>query len=87
MSRDDATEPLTRTNSAVGEEIAASGPVEAVVFDCDGVIADTVALWNETFSTVASRHGIDLRTDHDAELHGSAIGPASDLMASWTGGG
>jgi HAD superfamily hydrolase (TIGR01509 family) len=58
---------------------------QAVVFDCDGVIADTVAAWNETFVEVAVRHGLALLPVQLARLRGSAIKPASQLLGRWLG--
>jgi HAD superfamily hydrolase (TIGR01509 family) len=77
---------LREATSPRGEEVSASGPIQALVFDCDGVIADTIAVWNQAFSTVASRHGMELGADHYASLHGSAIDPASRQLARWMGG-
>jgi len=59
---------------------------QAVVFDCDGVIADTVAAWDETFVEVAVRHGLTLLPEHLVRLRGSAIKPASQLFGRWLGG-
>jgi phosphoglycolate phosphatase-like HAD superfamily hydrolase len=59
---------------------------QAVVFDCDGVIADTVAAWNETFVGVGVRHGLTLLPEQLARLRGSAIKPASQLFGRWLGG-
>jgi HAD superfamily hydrolase (TIGR01509 family) len=67
-------------------EDAGSYRPQAVVFDCDGVIADTVAAWDETFVEVAVRHGLTLLPEQLAQLRGAAIKPASQLFGRWLGG-
>lgn len=55
----------------------------AVVFDCDGVLADTVSCWNAAFRSVGRLLGLTLSTEQLNELSGASVVGASDLMGRW----
>jgi HAD superfamily hydrolase (TIGR01509 family) len=58
--------------------------VGGVVFDCDGVLANTTACWEETFSAVASQFGLALGRDRLARLQGAALVTAARRMVRWS---
>ena len=45
-----------------------------VVFDCDGVLADTNPCWDAAFADVASEFGLALSQDRLSRLRGAALG-------------
>jgi beta-phosphoglucomutase-like phosphatase (HAD superfamily) len=55
-----------------------------LVFDCDGVLADTTPCWEEAFSGVAAEFGLALRRDQLAALRGAALVTAARRMAGWS---
>jgi HAD superfamily hydrolase (TIGR01509 family) len=59
-------------------------PGGGVVFDCDGVLANTTACWDETFVAVASQFGLALGEDRLAGLRGAALATAAGRMARWS---
>jgi HAD superfamily hydrolase (TIGR01509 family) len=59
-------------------------PACGVVFDCDGVLANTTACWEETFSAVASQFGLALGHDQLARLRGAALVSAARRMVRWS---
>jgi HAD superfamily hydrolase (TIGR01509 family) len=64
---------------------AISGQASGVIFDCDGVLADTTACWEEAFSRAARMFGLALRPDQLAGLHGAALMTAARRMVQWSG--
>jgi HAD superfamily hydrolase (TIGR01509 family) len=58
---------------------------QGVVFDCDGVIADTTPCWDHTFAHVAAGRGLALTPSQAAQLHGSAVPTAAAVLSRWAG--
>jgi len=56
-----------------------------VVFDCDGVLADTNPCWDAAFADVASEFGLALSQDRLSRLRGAALGTAARQIARWSG--
>ena len=63
---------------------AARHQAGGLVFDCDGVLADTTPCWEEAFSGVAAEFGLALRRDQLAALRGAALVTAARRMAGWS---
>jgi HAD superfamily hydrolase (TIGR01509 family) len=59
-------------------------PTGGVVFDCDGVLADTTASWEAAFSGAARQFGLDLGRDRLAGLQGAALVTAAQRIARWS---
>jgi HAD superfamily hydrolase (TIGR01509 family) len=59
-------------------------PTGGVVFDCDGVLADTTASWEEAISGTAGQFGLALGRDRLAELQGAALVTAAQQIARWS---
>lgn len=57
-----------------------------VVFDCDGVLANTTACWEAAFSAVASQFGLTLGRDQLAGLRGAALVTAARRIVRWSAG-
>lgn len=57
-----------------------------VVFDCDGVLANTTPCWEEAFSAVASQFGLALGRDQLAGLRGAALVTAARRIVRWSPG-
>lgn len=62
-----------------------SSRLRAVVFDCDGLLADTTASWEGAFERAAAELGEALDADQLAALHGSSAPAAARTIASWFG--
>ena len=58
--------------------------VGGVVFDCDGVLANTTACWEETFSAVAGQFGLALGHGQLTRLQGAALVTAARRMVRWS---
>ncbi|WP_432837831.1 HAD family hydrolase [Dactylosporangium sp. CA-092794] len=58
--------------------------IEAVVFDCDGVLADTAACWQLALDDAASVVGLRLRTAQREALRGAAVTSGAHAIAAWT---
>jgi HAD superfamily hydrolase (TIGR01509 family) len=58
--------------------------IEAVVFDCDGVLADTAACWQLALEDAASLVGLRLRTAQRESLHGCAVASGARAIATWS---
>ena len=54
-----------------------------VVFDCDGVLADTNLCWDAAFHDVAAEYGLTLRPEQLAQLHGTSLATAAARLAHW----
>lgn len=63
---------------------ASSHRTGGVVFDCDGVLADTAACWDDAFSGVAREFGLALGQDQLAGLRGAALVTAASHMVRWS---
>lgn len=61
----------------------ARGPT-AVVFDCDGLLADTAAVWESAFVDAASVLPLTLRASQLAALQGRSVPAAARALASWS---
>jgi HAD superfamily hydrolase (TIGR01509 family) len=59
--------------------------VVAVVFDCDGVLADTGACWRHGFEEAAAAVGLRLLTAHRESLRGAAVQSGGRAIATWAG--
>lgn len=57
----------------------------AVVFDCDGLLADTTAGWDQAFTRAGAAVGIVLDQDRLTALRGSSVATAALTIASWGG--
>jgi HAD superfamily hydrolase (TIGR01509 family) len=53
---------------------ARHGGVTGVVFDCDGVLADTTPCWEDAFVSTARAFGVELSSERLLELRGAALG-------------
>jgi phosphoglycolate phosphatase-like HAD superfamily hydrolase len=64
----------------------AATPVQAggVVFDCDGVLANTTSCWEEAFAAAAGKFGLVLGSEHLADLRGAALRTAACRIAAWS---
>lgn len=51
--------------------------LRAVVFDCDGVLADTQACWNRAFETAGHAYGVQLDRGDLDRLQGASVGTAA----------
>lgn len=60
-----------------------SGPAGGVVFDCDGVLADTTHCWDEAFAGTAREFGLTLTDEQLRELRGAALATAAERIAGW----
>lgn len=56
-----------------------------VVFDCDGLLADTTSTWSQAFHQTALAFAFKLSPAQLSVLHGSAIEPAATRLAVWSG--
>ena len=54
-----------------------------VVFDCDGVLADTNPCWDAAFRNVAAEYGLTLGREQLAQLHGTSLATAATRLARW----
>jgi HAD superfamily hydrolase (TIGR01509 family) len=59
-------------------------PTGGVVFDCDGVLANTTACWEEAFCAAAAQFGLVLAEDRLAALRGAALVTAARRMVRWS---
>jgi HAD superfamily hydrolase (TIGR01509 family) len=64
--------------------IHAAGQRVGVVFDCDGVLADTNQCWDAAFGAVAGQLGLELSRERLALLRGAALGTAAGELARWS---
>jgi HAD superfamily hydrolase (TIGR01509 family) len=55
-----------------------------VVFDCDGVLANTAGCWEDAFSGAARKFGLSLGQDQLAALRGAALVTAARRIAGWS---
>jgi HAD superfamily hydrolase (TIGR01509 family) len=60
--------------------------IGGVVFDCDGVLADTTGCWNSAFRRTAARFGLPLTHSGLRHLQGSSIATAAERIAQWAPG-
>jgi HAD superfamily hydrolase (TIGR01509 family) len=58
-----------------------------VVFDCDGVLANTTRCWDEAFERAARLVGLQLGPPQLIALHGAAVSDAGRRLADWAGRG
>jgi HAD superfamily hydrolase (TIGR01509 family) len=54
------------------------------VFDCDGVLADTMGCWEEAFCAVGLKLGLALGQDQLTGLRGAALATAARRIAGWS---
>jgi len=68
-------------------DATASGPgaPKAIVFDCDGLLADTTASWESAFQRAAAELGETLHAAQLVALRGSSAPAAASTIASWFG--
>ena len=64
---------------------AARQQAGGVVFDCDGVLADTTPCWEHAFHGVARGLGMALGPAQLAALRGTALTTAARRLARWSG--
>jgi len=57
-----------------------------VVFDCDGVLADTTSCWDAAFCAAAREFGLILGSGQLTELRGAALASAAQRMRAWSPG-
>jgi len=70
-----------RLHRAEDAGFGSGAPVQALVFDCDGVLAHTAAAWSDAFIKVAESHGATLDEAFLARLDGSAVLPACETIS------
>ncbi|MPZ90075.1 MAG: HAD-IA family hydrolase [Actinobacteria bacterium] len=58
---------------AMNEHAAAPRPLEAVIFDCDGLLLDTETHWSEAETTLFARYGKTFGRDHKLRMIGSSL--------------
>jgi HAD superfamily hydrolase (TIGR01509 family) len=63
------------TNQAI-----APRPVEAVIFDCDGLLLDTETHWTTAETTLFSRYGKTFDLDHKRRMIGSSLQAAGRIL-------
>jgi HAD superfamily hydrolase (TIGR01509 family) len=63
------------TNQAI-----APHPVEAVIFDCDGLLLDTETHWTTAETTLFSRYGKSFDLDHKRRMIGSSLQAAGRIL-------
>ncbi len=51
-------------------------PIDAVIFDCDGLLVDTESAWTRAERILYARRGVEFTLDHKRELLGTA-GPVA----------
>jgi HAD superfamily hydrolase (TIGR01509 family) len=59
-------------------------PAGGVVFDCDGVLANTTGCWEKAFCAAAAQFGLALGEDRLAALRGAALVTAARQMVGWS---
>jgi HAD superfamily hydrolase (TIGR01509 family) len=64
-----------------------AGGIRGVIFDLDGVIVDTEHLWEEAWSSCATRHGAGWASDDTAAVMGMSATEWSEHVAAHIGDG
>ncbi|MGH2698382.1 MAG: HAD family hydrolase [Actinomycetota bacterium] len=57
----------------MNDHTAAPRPVEAVIFDCDGLLLDTETHWTTAETTLFARYGKTFGPDHKLRMIGSSL--------------
>jgi HAD superfamily hydrolase (TIGR01509 family) len=63
---------------------AQHGGVTGVVFDCDGVLADTTPCWEGAFASTARGFGVELSGEQLLELRGAALSTGAAWISAWS---
>lgn len=58
-------------------------PVEAIAFDCDGLLVDTETCWTAAEATIMARHGREFTPEIKARFIGTTIDWTVARMAEW----
>jgi HAD superfamily hydrolase (TIGR01509 family) len=58
--------------------------VGGVVFDCDGVLAETTGCWDEAYFRTARGFGLQLRDDQLNGLRGAALSMSAERIVAWS---
>ena len=61
------------------------GEVDAVVFDCDGLLAETEAAWTRAETALFREHGYDFGPEQKQLLIGGTLASGGDAMAAYFG--
>ena len=77
------TRPWTRTRS--GKIVHIPGEVDAVVFDCDGLLAETEAGWTRAETAIFGEHGYDFGPEQKQLLIGGTLASGGEAMADYFG--
>lgn len=62
--------------------IGTAAPVEAAVFDCDGLLVDSSATWARSFASAAGNFGLLLDEETQTHLLGASVSSGAALLAS-----
>ncbi len=63
----------------------APSEVDAVIFDCDGLLAETESGWSRAETIIFREHGQDFGPEHKRLLIGGTLASAGEKMAAWFG--
>jgi beta-phosphoglucomutase-like phosphatase (HAD superfamily) len=59
--------------------------VDAVVFDCDGLLAETESAWTRAETAIFAEHGHDFGPDQKQILIGGTLASGGEAMAEYFG--
>ncbi|MBU2663682.1 HAD family phosphatase [Actinoplanes bogorensis] len=59
--------------------------VDAVVFDCDGLLVDTESAWTRAETRIFAEHGHGFGPEQKAIVIGTTLAAAGEAMAGWFG--
>jgi HAD superfamily hydrolase (TIGR01509 family) len=65
---------------SVNRQTAPPRPLEAVVFDCDGLLLDTETHWSTAETTLFARYGKTFGRDHKVRMIGSSMQAAGEIL-------
>jgi len=71
-------------NQPNGSVESADQSVTAVVFDCDGILANTAPCWEEAFRQGAREFDLTLDRHRLAELQGAALTTGAQRLVEWS---
>jgi HAD superfamily hydrolase (TIGR01509 family) len=65
---------------SMNRRTAAPRPLEAVVFDCDGLLLDTETHWTAAETTLFTRYGKTFGRDHKLRMIGSSMQASGEIL-------